>query len=358
MGLVLVGGCSNSSTATPDAAVTVIDAQSPDTPNLPSNTQVDVLFVIPTSTSTGTTQSALITAFPAFLAELAGTGALPDLHIGVTTADVGDGPYATPGCVGAGTDGLLQTTAHPVPPAGSCPTPTDLFLSDAPAASGSGRDVNYPGGSLSDAFACIALLGTNGCPWTQPLEATRRALQTNPGNTGFLRSTAILAVIYVANKDDCSAQDTMIFDPAGSALSLLGALEIYRCTYFGVTCAGAFPKNSDAGVGWGTDSSCVARGDSYLWDPQHYVTFLRSLKADPSKIIVGVVGGAPAPVVIGPSSGTNDPMLDPSCTTGFAAQPDIRLDSVAAQFGGSAGSGCDAAAALSSIADRIRAAGP
>src|SRR5438477_497314 len=55
---------------------------------------------------------------------------------------------------------------------------------------------------------------------------------TNPGNTGFLRDTAHLAVVILADEDDCSVTSNAAFsDPS------LGRLDDdYRCFVGGVTC--------------------------------------------------------------------------------------------------------------------------
>jgi hypothetical protein len=67
-------------------------------------------------------------------------------------------------------------------------------------------------------FTCIATLGTNGCGFEQPLAAMDKALTVHarPGgpNEGFLRGDAALAIVVLSDENDCSTEDTTIFDPA------------------------------------------------------------------------------------------------------------------------------------------------
>ena len=42
-------------------------------------------------------------------------------------------------------------------------------------------------------------------------------------------------------------------------------------------------------------TTCTPRGDSYLYHPQHYVDFLKSLKDDPSLILAAAIVGNPTP---------------------------------------------------------------
>ena len=51
--------------------------------------------------------------------------------------------------------------------------------------------------------------GDVGCGFQQPLEATYLALHGDvPENAGFLRDDALLVVVYIVDKDDCSVPDT------------------------------------------------------------------------------------------------------------------------------------------------------
>src|SRR5262249_23855027 len=149
---------------------------------------------------------------------------------------------------------------------------------------------------------CIGRLGVDGCGYEQHLEGMKRALDgSRPENAGFLRDNAYLAVVILADEDDCSAKDTKVFDSGdllgdASVASLLGPSGSYRCTEFGVKCDGM-----NLGRGAVKDyTSCVPRTDSYLADPMSYVSFLRTLKGgDPSRVLVAVVAGPPTPFGVG-----------------------------------------------------------
>ena len=75
----------------------------------------------------------------------------------------------------------------------------------------------------------------------QHLEGMRRALDgTNAENNGFLRDSAHLAVIFIADEDDCSATSGALFDPTqDSVTDPLGPRTSVRCAEFGYECDGA-----------------------------------------------------------------------------------------------------------------------
>ena len=90
-------------------------------------------------------------------------------------------------------------------------------------------------------MGCVAVLGTGGCEYEQPLEASLAALtrQAEPGmpNEGFLRNDSLLAIIYVTDEDDCSASNPQLYDNTQTDInSTLGPLTSYRCFEFGITC--------------------------------------------------------------------------------------------------------------------------
>jgi MYXO-CTERM domain-containing protein len=181
---------------------------------------VDVLVVVATSAGMAEEQEALAGAFAELLAELdvvaQGTGpdVLPDLHLGVVSADLGVGRDDVPGCTRDGDAAQLLA----VPRVAGCPVPSDPFIRAAPRAG----ETNYPASAtLAEVAACITPRRTDGCAYQQPLEAMKRALE---GDSGFRRDVADLAVMIVADEDDCSAVDpAALFDPA------LGPVDRYRC---------------------------------------------------------------------------------------------------------------------------------
>jgi len=155
---------------------------------------LDILFVVDDSSSMRQEQAGRAAGFTRFAELLRDReDALPDLHIGVVSTNVGTGPDGGGGdwCAGPGDDGILEV------PEG-CPALTDgsRFISDLEGAAG-GRESNYTG-ELVAQFECMAQIGQSGCGFEQPLEAMKRALANEGENAGFLRPAANLAVIMLA----------------------------------------------------------------------------------------------------------------------------------------------------------------
>ena len=183
--------------------------------------------------------------------------------------------------------------------------------------------------------------GAGGCGFEQHLEAMKAALDRNPANTGFLRPEAFLAVIFIADEDDCSFQSSTLLGPESAAL---GPLQSFRCTRFGVTCdvGGATPAAMNQ---VGTKDQChPTAGSAFLEDVEGYVAFLKSLKADPTKLLVAGIMGATEPVQVelraAPGSTAAQPALARSCSYLGAdgqpqvADPAVRLRYLVDQFPG------------------------
>jgi hypothetical protein len=289
------------------------------------NRDIDILFVIDNSGSMAEEQASLTANFSRFINVLQNIdGGLPNVHIGVVSSDLGAGPFNIAGCTGSGDNGTLQSAPR-VP---GCSPPSGAFIRDVAMPDGT-RSTNYTG-TLADTFTCIARLGINGCGFEQHLESMRRALNgSNPANAGFLRPSAFLAVILIADEDDCSAENTAMFDTSqNSVTDPLGPLASYRCTEFGVVCDPDTPRVP------GPRQNCTSREDSqYMFAVQQYVDFLKSLKDDPRMVIVAGIIGNPTPVVVGLDA-MNRPRLEPSCSTPGAgeADPGIRFKYLLDQF--------------------------
>ncbi len=280
------------------------------------NRNIDILFVIDTSPSMADEQTNLATAYRHMMSVLESIeGGVPNVHIGVVSADLGAGSFTTAGCSPGGDAGRL----HNQPRIDGCTPPADAYLRNVGNPDGT-DDINYTG-SLQDAFSCIANLGNDGCAYPQPLEAMRRALDgSNPENAGFLRDEAFLMVVFITDSDDCSVADGGLFDP-DAPLGPLG----FRCFEHGVRCDPDQPRTP------GTKTECVPRDDSsYVAQVQPYVDFLKTVKQDPAMVIVSaVVGGEP--VVVGTDMG--DPYLEPACSSpSGSALPSPRLNHLLAQF--------------------------
>lgn len=195
------------------------------------NRDLDLLFVVDNSGSMAEEQDNLTANLPVFINVLETIeGGLPNVHIGVISTDVGAGPFAISGCQGTGDNGALLVGAAACAPTGA------NYIEDISDGAG-GRITNYPG-TLAQAFSCNASLGATGCGFEMQLESMCRALNgSNGANAGFLRDTAFLGVVFLTDEDDCSTEDTQMFDTSQNSIdSELGFLSSFRCNEFGVTC--------------------------------------------------------------------------------------------------------------------------
>jgi hypothetical protein len=302
------------------------------------NRDLDLLFVIDDSPSMLDKQNNLAANFTSFLDRLqALPGGLPNLHVGVVTTDMGTKASGSPtpgpaigqvgqgGCSGTGKGGVLQKGMAQL-------TGTSNFLIDIDA-SGGVRTRNYTG-LLADTFSLMAKQGAVGCGFEQPLAAMRAALDSNPSNIGFLRPQAVLGVVFLTDEDDCSAKNTVLFGPEGP---LLGALQSFRCTRFGVTCTDGGQTSEEMNT-VGAKTGCGANPASdILDDVAPYRDFLRGLKSDPQRIVVTGLFGPPEPFAVElrapPGGGAPLPSLTHSCvytgTTGQeVADPGARLQAL------------------------------
>lgn len=280
------------------------------------NRDIDILFIVDNSGSMTEEQASLVSNFSRFINVLETIqGGLPNVHIGVVSTDVGAGPFNIQGCTGNGDNGILQNA----PRQGGCSPPAGKFISDIANADGS-RQQNYTG-QLSETFTCIAQLGINGCGFEQQLESMRRALNgSNNENGGFLRPDAFLAVIFITDEDDCSTENTQMFDTSQTGVDdPLGPLSSFRCFEFGVVCNPDNPRTP------GAKTECLPRNDSdYMYGVQQYVDFLKQLKDEDLIIVAGIIGN-PSPVVVGANM-NGEPQLEPSCVSASGeAAPSVRL---------------------------------
>jgi hypothetical protein len=210
---------------------------------------------------------------------------------------------------------------------------TERFISDVADGNG-GRTTNYTG-ALRDEFGTLALVGAQGCGFEQHLGALRRALDNNPTNAGFLRPDANLAVIVLADEDDCSIADSAFFgtDPA------LGPLQSFRCTRFGLAC------DQDVNA-VGDKTNCGPQATSpYLDDVQPFADLLVGLKGDARKVMVAGIVGDPSPVAVELTTppGGGSPILSLAHSCAYAtpdgtsvqnADPAVRISSFLDQFPG------------------------
>ena len=314
---------------------------------------VDILFVIDNSVTMQEEQQNLEQSFPGFIAALRADG-LPNLHLGVVTTDMGTLNVNTGDAACSSSD---NGNLH----AAGCTNLTGNFINDI-VDPGTGQHIVNYSGTLEAAFSCIADVGTNGCGFEQPFEAMRRALDNNPVNAGFLRPLARLAVVFVGDEDDCSADNPAFYAPESPTI---GPLDSFRCFEKGFVCdQGSDIALRDVGV----KTNCRPAPDSpYLIEVPAYVEFLRALKPNPGDVVVASIMGDRDPVEVGrrtpTGGGPERPDLLASCQyvdgTGItnSADPGIRLDELVGAFGqrGARSTICneDLSSALAPIADLI-----
>ncbi len=276
--VTLLGGCPDRTIAGVPVVQGTVDVK--DLPAVPRK-DVDILFLIDDSLSMVEEQASLKANFGRFISVLEGIqGGLPNIHIGVVTPNLGtsaiDGTKGSPvgTCVNGGEGGKMRRTMG-----------GGAFLSDIDDGNG-GRVRNYTG-TLTEAFDQLASVGANGCGIEQHLEAVKRALDNNPENAGFLRPNAFLAVIIVADEDDCSLAKSTLFD-GNTGDPAYGDKVNFKCTREGIECDN--PSNDLDIVGPRTD--CHPKYDStVVTQTDRYVDFLKSLKPDKRDVIVaGILG--------------------------------------------------------------------
>jgi hypothetical protein len=312
--------------------------------------KVDILFMVDDSSSMTPIQAQLATGFSQFMTALeALPGGTPDLHLGVVTSSMGAGrnqgiAHCTTGS-GPGNDG---GKLHNAPVGSSCAgvSLTDHYLSVRTDSTTGQRVTNF-GGSLADAFGCIAQVGQDGCGFEQQLSSVRHALDpalAPPENAGFLRRDAFLAVVLVTNEDDCSVPaDSDLFDMTTGTLSdPLGPLQSYRCNEYGHLCLidGKLqhpPRDKETGALQG----CRSAEDGRLDRVADFVTFLKGLKSDPARVFFAAVTGPPTPYSVelhnnAATGGESWPSIGHSCMSGSSgtyADPAVRIAEAVNAFG-------------------------
>jgi len=328
-----IAGCGSSTSMPSDAsgdAVGSIDAAAP-APE--ASRQLDLLFIIDNSASMADKQANLANNIPYFTNVLSTIeGGLPNIHVGVVTTDLGTrgaqdaqpGPAVGSGsgaCAGNGDDGALRTSA----------LVNGRYIEDIKLTDGT-RQQNYAG-TLSAAMQDLASVGAAGCEFEQPLEAARRAL--DPANTtsaGFLRPGAMLALIFIADEDDCSLAHASLLD---SDETTLGPLQSFRCNRFGHVCDANGSNPTEMNMTGPKGTSQWADHSQYLTRVCSYVSFFKGLKTDPANVLVAAIAGATTPYDVElrtpPGGGTAIPAVAHSCSyVGGTSQvevadPPIRL---------------------------------
>ncbi len=289
----------------------------------------DILFVIDNSGSMKEEQDSLTANFANFINVLnAFPGGLPDVHIGVVTSDMGTANGGSAGgCSGYGDNGVMRTGG--VPFAGGV-----NFLRDIGDTANPGMRIKNYTGPLVDAFRQMASVGTTGCGFEQHLAASVAALNS-PANAGFLRDDAFLALVYIADEDDCSMKQ-------GGALlgtdAALGPLQSFRCSEYGVVCDG-----NDNMRNSGPRTGCKPRDNSaYQTSIADLVAAIKATKGPRAdrNIVVANITAPSEPFSVGRDISMTPaiPKMDPACTytapSGASQRADaaVRLNAFAASF--------------------------
>jgi hypothetical protein len=279
------------------------------------NRNIDIVFEIDNSVSMAPEQANLVANFPSFINVLKGLpGGLPNVHISVVTSDMGAGAFTASvgGCenpdIGTFVDQVRAAT-DPVCGMAKLNAGQHFIVSGA-----AGTQNNFAG-DITDVFRCIAQVGTTGCGFEDHLEAVRAALgdpmgdpahdiparPVPPNNAGFLRPDAYLAVIFITNEEECSTPpDSLLYDDTTGADAVLGPLPT-RCFGHTDVCDGQLVVNYvKQGVPTGPFQNCVPDETTFATDPKHapipvqyYVNYLKSQKADPTKVLVSGIIAPP-----------------------------------------------------------------
>jgi hypothetical protein len=297
--------------------------QSQYTLDLNPRRELDLLFVVENTPGMAAKQRELARVLPLLFEELGkGPGGLPDLHVGVVTSDLGAGAELDNGCRKEGDKAelVIRDCAAVSGP--------ERFLTSARAGT-----MNNFQGELAAAAGCLVQVGESGCAFPSPLKATSLALveSDTPANRGFLRASAALAVVFAADRDDCSAPDGGAFHASAAP----GQSPALRCALAGHQCNGVAP----AGEGFEAPlASCAPTAEGMLLAVKGVVEGLKTLKRQPNQLrmaaLMAPLDGPVAAYRLGRDpAGAVGPL--PLCDSALGgAQADLRLDQVIKDLGG------------------------
>jgi len=321
------------------------------------NNELDILFMIDSSSSMTSMQQKLLDQLPKFMEVLQALPmGLPSVHVAVVSANMGatsNQDLSAAHCNNGGGDNGKFFSA----PEGICVAttldPGATFITDDEAGTtgAAGTIKNFtaadPAG-IGTVFQCIGLLGSSGCGFEQQLASIDRALGGDgqlppPQNADFLRPEAYLGIVMLTNEDDCSA--TASADPIPvyssetdiqSISNLDGPIANYRCnggplgahlcqdpTGPDPTALEQPPINPPPDAQGTADrptldlTNCQdnTTGTSGLIPVSKFVSDIQALKKDPAnQILVGgiIAPASPYSVVWLPGSGPNTAELWPT----------------------------------------------
>jgi len=348
----------------------------------PARRDLDVLFVMDTSLGMAEINDLVRGGVPSLVQVLSSLpGGAPNLHFGVTTGDLGTGPYELPGChlesisggrllkgasnacaspvnqtyaidvephgcsvVKSATPGSPTTcTSHDCTQANCEPAPADFAAFPEPAGltlavdeQGCPRCRNLGSATMASTLQCMVDQGTSGCGFEQPLEALNLALtDTSGANEGFLRPDSDLAVLIISDEDDCSASDTELFNPDGAVDSELGSLSAFRCTEFGVVCDEPWvrPMTEDRMTYHNCRPREAGDPDSLLHPMDRYTEALNRLRPHGNLIVTALASPTDGTLEVVEESGEpGAPDLLPVCFAAECGDPAVRLQAFVQRF--------------------------
>jgi hypothetical protein len=380
------------------------------------NNDIDILFMIDSSSSMTSMQTKLLQQLPTFMQVLQALPmGLPSIHVAVVSSDMGAPSDQSIGCTNRGDNGKFYVKPESPCTSAGFTDPNALYISD------SGSDPTLknftaadPAG-ISTVFTCIAALGSNGCGFEHQLASIDRALGADGQGAGaspdFLRPDAYLGIVMLTNEDDCSAPASAtplpvyslngdgvndINTPAFPGGPADGPIAKYRCNggpLGGHLCQDLNPGSTNTSLtqpplvppadATGNPSTlplsnCISNEtpSSALTPVSKFVADIKSLKADPAnQILVAAVTGVngtgpnatPLPYVVEWLPGTGSasdqlwPQVEHVCVSGNGdgsfADPAVRITQFVHAFGvnGFLASICDNSyeGSLSAIAQKI-----
>ncbi|MBV1860286.1 MAG: VWA domain-containing protein, partial [Nannocystaceae bacterium] len=304
------------------------------------NKDVDILFVVDNSGSMGEEQSNLAESLGNFVSLLEADDVRANYRIGITTTD--DSNYW---CRGAGVSdaesgqfvlsscrsrlGDFYFSGDDTDAEAACTdycqldsievlptvTDTDPTPSRRPWVENIQGVTNLPDGvSTTQALECFAPQGINGCGFESHLESMWKALrlseQSGHSQSGFLRDSALLSIVFVTDEADCSfnreLQNT-VFGEEGVGNQVFWSLPGVQqsptsavCWNAGVSCDFSLESDQCTSVDLDVDGNETTDEElASLYPLSKYTDFVQEIEAekktlDPGlEVIVSVIAGVP-----------------------------------------------------------------
>ena len=268
---------------------------------------VDILFVIDNSGSMGGDQGILARSFGTFVDVLEAQQVGANYRIGIATTE-GDGRINATSCRSRLDDFVSDSVlfGYKDERQRGCLDHClydSVGLSDPWVEKSNGATNLPPSVTMAEALQCIGPQGISGSGFEMPLEAMRSALLDDPQN--FLRSDALLAVIFVTDEADCS----MSFDnrtwlqsfEAEPFWTAPDRLSSGACWVAGVECTGgpgvfetceAVDKGRDTLLTDDPDAAVLYPVDRYI-DTLTEIAAQKQAQGGQSEVLIAVLDGVP-----------------------------------------------------------------